>query len=468
MLRISKTPRHLKGYYSRKIKAIYDNHRKLINRGIITVGTILFIMIFAGFIPYSTGMMREKAQRICEKSFGGTCVIKRITLVPWRGFSIDSLVLSRKDIGTEQEALIPHARLSYRIVPLLFRLVDIKTFAIEKPHLRIVLPKSKSVPVVENEGKRPLANDFRKTLLEGFPFSVAFRSVSIDNGDFSVERGGKPLVEAAGVDAAMKFSYDKPLLLDGKIAVRSLRFGGLWDIVRLKAKLAVSDLNVTLSQCRGEFYGGTADASGKTDLSLGTIENFHFELSHVNLKKLYEGSRIGKGECSGELDGKIDMNESPLDPDSLNGIGKVMLSDVEAHDLPLQNSLFVFIAVPKLRDITFSRLGTDLTVKNGRIFTPYIHGEGEPLEVNADGWVGFNGQLSEKCEAVFSPDFSGGLPPVVERSLDKKDDGRRSFKCSVSGTFANPQLQVDKRIVRRVVKNVFHDAAKGWEKLFKK
>jgi hypothetical protein len=465
MNKSSKPPRHLKGFYSRKIRAFHDSHRRLIRRGILGSITVLVIIVTAGFIPFSANMMRDKVVKVIEKSFADTCTIKRITLVPWLGFSVDSLVLSKRDNGTVTTATIPHVRMSYHIVPLLFRLVIIKNFAIERPNLHVMLPAVH--PGQKKEGKRLSATDLR-TILSGFPFSVIIRSVSVDNGALTVERHGSPLVAASGIDVSMKVSYAKSLLLEGRIYGRSLRVAGLWNATDVKAMLSVNDLYVKLSQCRGDFYGGTVDASGGADLGLGTIEGFHFELSHVNVKRLYEGSRIGQGECTGRLDGKIDMEESPLDPDSLSGRGEAALSDLDVHDLPVQNSLAVLMAVPKLENIRFSRFGTDLVVKNGRISTPNIRGTGEPLDVTADGWVGFDGYFSEQCDGIFSREFVGILPSIVERSLDDAGDGKKSFKCSISGTFKNPQLTVDRKIMNRAVHNVFDEVSKGLGKFFRK
>jgi AsmA-like C-terminal region len=461
----SKPPRHLKGFYSRKIRAFHDSHRRLIRRGILGSVTALVIIFTAGFIPFSANMVRDKVVKVIEKSFADTCSIKRITLVPWLGFSIDSLVLSKKDNGTVMTATIPHVRMSYHIVPLLFRFVIIKNFAIERPNLHVMLPASR--PVQKKEGKRLSATDLR-TVLSGFPFSIVIRSVSVDNGAFTVERHGTSLVAASGIDASMKVSYAKSLVLEGKISGHSLRLAGLWNMTDLKAMLSVNDVYLKLSQCRSDFYGGTVDASGGADLGLGTLDGFHFELSHVNVKRLYEGSRIGQGECTGRLDGKLDIEESPLDPDSLSGRGEAAFSDLDVHDLPVQNSLVVLIAVPKIKSIRFSRFSTDLVVKNGRLFTPNMRGDGEPLGITADGWVGFDGYFSEQCDGIFSREFVGILPSIVERSLDDAGDGKKSFKCSILGTFKNPQLKVDRKIMNRAVHNVLDEVTKGLGRLFRK
>ena len=462
----TKPPRHLKGYYSRKIGALYDRHRKLITSALIVTASVLGIIIIAGFIPYSTAMLRDKVEKVCEKTFVDSCSIKRITLTPWLGFSIDSLKLLKRDNGIVLQAVVPHVRLSYHIVPLLFRCVIIKNFACKQPKLHIVLPGPRSAP--KQEGKRFSVEDARQAI-SNFPFTVAVRAISIDKGDFSVDQPhGQPLVAGTGVDISMKVTYAKTLLLAGTITGRKVCLAGLWDITDFRAKLDVQDFNVTLSNCSGDFYGGKIGASGNADLALGLLETFNFEVSHVNMKKLYDGSRIGQGECSGRLDGRLGLEKSVLVSDSLKGNGNAVLSNLNVHDLPIQKNLVVLIAIPKLKNISFPRFRTSLVVRNGKIFTPDISGDGDLLEIRSEGYVAFNGYFSEQCDGIFSRDFVGNLPSIVERSLDDAEDGKKSFKCKVSGTFKNPQVDVDQKIVHRAVGNVINDVVKGLGQFFKK
>jgi hypothetical protein len=462
----SKPPRHLKGFYSRKIKTIYERHRNLINRGLIGAGMVLCVIIIAGFIPYSNTALREKVERACVKTFADKCSIKRIAFIPWLGFTIDGLELSKRENGTSWQVAVQRVRLSYSFIPLLFRYVVIKRFTLEKPRFHMDL-RPASVPVSKKESGRFSMEDLRRAL-SGFPFTVAVRAVSVDKGNFTVDQHDKPLIAGTDLDVFMKVGFDKTLLLDGKIAGRQIRLSGLWDINDLRARVNANDFTVNLSDCRGDFYAGKMSASGSADLSQGILNGFRFELSHVNMNKLYQAARIGQGECSGRLDGNLVLESSMLAPDSLKGKGSVALSSLTVRNLPIQNSLVVFIAIPKLRNIYFTRLGTDLVVRQGRIFTPNIKGDGDPLEIQSEGWVAFDGHLSEKFDGVFSRDVAEGLPPIVVRSLDEAENGKKSFKAAVSGTFKNPQLQVDRRIVNRAVGNVVDEVVKGLGNLFKK
>jgi hypothetical protein len=462
---MSRPPRHLKGFYSRRIRAFYDRHRKLINRTIATAGVFLALIIGAGFIPYSTGMLRKKVERICETSFCDTCSVKRISLVPWTGFSIDSISMSKADHGMVVQATIPHVRVSYHILPLLFKFVVIKNFALAKPSFRIVLPVSR--PVEKRDGKRFSAEDLPK-VLAGMKYAVIVRALSIDNGEFVVEQQGKPLLDGKGVDLSMKVMNAGSFSLAGKISCTSVRLGGLWDIRAIRATVDVNDFVVSLLDGKADFYQGKMGMSGSANLTKGTLEGLHFELSHANLQKLYEASRVGQGVCTGRLDGMLDLQKSTLAPDSLKGRGSVALSDVEVRNVPIQTNLVVLLAIPKLRDVSFPRLRTDLELRNGKLYTPNIRGDGDPLDVRSEGWVGLDGSLFETWDGIFSKDFVGNLPPIVERSLDNTEDGRKSFKCSVSGTFKNPQVKVDQRIVNRAVHNVIDEVAKGLGRLFKR
>jgi hypothetical protein len=80
------------------------------------------------------------------------------------------------------------------------------------------------------------------------------------------------------------------------------------------------------------------------------------------------------------------------------------------------------------------------------------------------------GYFSERINAEFSGDFMRTLPPFVQKSLlpVEGDPDKRAFNCSASGTFKNPHVSVDQRIVDRAVGNVIDEIGKGLGRLFGK
>ena len=425
------------------------------------LGIPLCLIIIAGFIPFSNTMLREKAVRILEQSSGASCSMQRFSLTPWLGFSMDGLALTKKDRQAMWQLSIPRVRMSYRILPLLFRFVVIRDIALEKPQVRFILPSS---PRQNQAREKAFTLRDARQMLAGLPFTIAVRNISVEEGAVSVEQKGQGLFAGSGINARMRIGYAKAPGLAGKASAQRLTLYGLWDVENVHASLRVSDLDVVLEHCRGDFYGGKCIASGEADLGENVLEGFSAELSHVNLTKLYQASRIRQGQCDGRLDAKVEFGRSMLVPDSLNGRGKVALSRVSVHDLPLQNNLIVFVAVPQMRNITFSKISTSLEIRNGRVFTPDIQGDGDPLDIRADGWVAFDGYFSENMDGIFSRELVSSFHRVIANSLDDAPDGGKSFKCTVYGKFSNPRIDIDRKIQERAVSNVIDEVGKFFRK----
>jgi hypothetical protein len=457
---IHKPQKHLDGFYRRKILSWFPRHARLVRNLLLWLGIPLCLVIIAGFIPFSTAILREKAVHMLEQSSGASCSMQRLSLRPWFGFSMDGLELTKKDRQEMWQALIPHVRLSYQILPLLFRCVVIRDFILEKPQVRFELPV---IPRQAKANEKAVNLQDIKQMLAGFPFTVAVKNISVEEGTVSVEQKGQGIIASSGINIRMRIGYAKTLTLAGKASAQRLTLAGLWDVENVRASLHVSDLAVVLENCRGEFYGGKCVASGEADLGENILEGFRAELSHVNLTKLYQASRI-RGQCDGRLDAKVEFGRSILAPDSLKGRGKVALSKVSVHDLPLQNSLVVFVTVPQIRNIAFSKISTSLEIRGGKIFTPDVQGDGDPLDIRADGWVAFDGYFSEKMDGIFSRELVSSFHRVIANSLDEAPDGRKSFKCTAYGKFSNPRIDIDRKIQERAVNNVIDEVGKFFKR----
>jgi len=67
------------------------------------------------------------------------------------------------------QALIPHVRLSYQILPLLFRCVVIRDFILEKPQVRFELPV---IPRQAKANEKAVNLQDIKQMLAGFPLPL--------------------------------------------------------------------------------------------------------------------------------------------------------------------------------------------------------------------------------------------------------------------------------------------------------
>jgi hypothetical protein len=225
----------------------------------------------------------------------------------------------------------------------------------------------------------------------------------------------------------------------------------MWDVQDMRANYDVHDFVAKLDNCKAGFYGGRISLFGEADLLKNKLNKFTFDMSRVSLEKLYAGSHIGKGTCSGWLEATMALSPSALIPDSLCGHGHVKLSNVSIHDLPIQNCLLVFMAIPQIRNITFSKIASDLDVHHATVYTPDVLATGEPLSFKSSGIVTFNGYFSQKVVGAFSQGLVRSMPAFIAEALDEGENGSKTFRCTAYGTFDQPKVDIDDHIKRKVI-----------------
>jgi hypothetical protein len=444
----------------------FSKHR-VVGWTAIGIGFLVCLVVIAGFIPFSSRVLRDKVEQALCQSVVTTCTIRNITVTPWFGFTVEGLELAKKDSAMSLSVSVPRVRLSYRLVPLLFKVVVIKKFSLERPVVRCVLPAAPPRARTRAPAqKKQVSIDDVRAVLAQFPFVVVVNNISVSRGEATIEQGGAPVAYAKGVDVSMDVGLKKDVTLHGKFGADLLRLLNQWEITRLKTDLALDGFSVALKRCTAEFYRGQIDVSGRADIAKNVLEEAQIDVSNVDVKRLYSEARLGAGECSGWCDASLKLDKSIIHPDSLKGKGHVRLSKVQARDLPLQKSIIVLIATPRLTNISFSKITAECIVQKGKVLTVPVMGDGDPLVFTSTGWVGFDGSVSQKVEGTFSRDLVATLQPIVANSLDEAENGKRGFKCSVSGPFANPKVIIDQRIVNRAVNNVVGEIGRGLQQLF--
>jgi hypothetical protein len=233
--------------------------------------------------------------------------------------------------------------------------------------------------------------------------------------------------------------------------------------------VSIKDMEAEVDKCHAYIYGGDLSINGNVNLAEAYLNRLNLSLENLKLDDWYHSTGIGQGNLTGKVDAVMKMAPCKLDFDSLVGKGWIRMTNVGAHNIPLQKNLLLLLVIPKLSVMNFSRITSDFALGNGKLYTPNCKGKGDPFDFNSNGWVSADGKLSENVEGVFSKEFVSCLPSIVKNSLlsVEGDKDKRSFKCAISGTFKNPQCKVDERIQRRAVNNVFDVIGKGLGKLFK-
>jgi hypothetical protein len=428
--------------------------------GLVGSGILLFIILL-GFVPFSNQVLKIKVERILKESFVDSCTVDKLTITLWTGVSVKNIRCAWHDpSGVLYTCAVPEAGVSYHVLPIIFKHLIIKNIMLEKPRLTCIVPAAPALPPTAPHEQFSL--DKFSDALAGFPYTVFIKNITLSKARIFVTQKRNTIMDCRGLGLSMKIGLDRSIALDGACEADSVCLLEAWHLTRLKAGLKIRGLKVTLDNCKAECYGGRISARAGADLTRSTLDELGIAVSHVKLDQWYADEKAGPGRLTGKLDASMDFQPSMLCVDSLKASGTIKITGVAASDLPLQKNLIVVLAVPRLATMHFSKISSDLDLKNGKIFTENIKGEGDPMDFKADGWVDMDGRFSERVNAEFSGEFMRTLPPLFQKSLlpVEGDPDKRAFTCSASGTFKNPHVSVDQRIVNRAVENIITEIGK--------
>jgi hypothetical protein len=181
---------------------------------------------------------------------------------------------------------------------------------------------------------------------------------------------------------------------------------------------------------------------------------------------------LGKDSLSGKIDGTIHIDvkleSSTFNYDSLNGSGFVTIDNATITGTGFQNSLKALIMSSQIDTLCFNKIKNEFELQKNMTFVNKSQGEGEKITFSARGWIQPDGSLNQNFEAIFSPGFVKGLPPVVAGSLLDGENNNKIFRCKVYGNTASPRVELDSTVLRKAIGSVFDDMKQNLKYLFNK
>jgi hypothetical protein len=453
-----------------KIQSFVQRRRRAITAFLLVCLGLIMCVIILGFVPFSSAALKNKVEGLLKESLNGQCTIDKLNITLWKGIVLSDVQYRYNDQRKSQLRLLctfPRITVSYFLIPVIFKHLIINKISFENPIVSIECPD----PAVLRETPPEVVSIAAiKRVIATLPYTVLVRSFSITNAQVTYLKDKSVLAGGKGVELSLTIGLDHGLVLNGRLSASDLTIMDNYRFTGCKASIRIKGTEVFLQDCRASFYGGALSIKGAVDLTGNTVNSLLVSLTDLKLEEWYRAQGQGKGELSGTMNAFMALDKSKFAVDSLRGKGWVKATAVSTHGTSLQKNLVLRLIIPKLETLKFSKIYSDLVVKNGAIYTGNFYGKGDPVDFKADGLIKMNGQLSERIEGVFSADFSNGLPDIVRNSLLPVEGNKekRAFKCSIQGTVDNPHLEIDQRIVNRAVNNVFEAIGKSIGNLFKK
>ncbi|MBD3321430.1 MAG: hypothetical protein GF350_10090 [Chitinivibrionales bacterium] len=380
-------------------------------------------VIIAGFGFYTHPTVTEKTLVRLEKALDADCRASKVSIRPWGTIKIDSLTITGGPSGGGlYTAVVEEVQFAFRFFGLLFN------------YSRPEKPVESIIYRMKFSGCAVKGNFVRGVL---FSLDEAEGRISLGAGEMHGKLTGASVV---------------------------LGNGRLSDC---RAQIALENSLLKIEDFRARGYGGRIQSSAVYDMKKRGLAKGSLKASGVDLQELYAGFDNSQGSVSGTAAIRLKVSSTPLSLKHLKGGGTMTVRELRTRDVPLQKTLVVALFMPSLSDILFKKVDISYRLADGRIYTDGISADGDTLDFTSSGTVEYHGAFRQEFEGVLSQEFGKSLRPVIRRSLTETEKGEYSFGCTIWGTFADPRVELDKKILRRAVKNVFDDIGRGIRSIFK-
>jgi|GEM_PF-3126433 len=415
--------------------------------GCIVIGLIVCTALFvmAGYRQIGGVFVKEKTLHVLHLAGIDSCTAGNVRITPWKEITIDSLFI-KPSIGNERviEAVIARCQVQYGIVPVL-------RFILKNREIILDRTLSQRDSVSEMTKKELWKNALG--LVDMFKYSGSRLKLYEKNN---------PVVSILNytVDARAGNVFSNEI--KGHITADSIYYGQ-WRFSGVLTDFSYKKNTFAVSDCKGTFLDGTVFCDVSVALDSMRLQNAHAVINGVNIDNYYMILKKYYGMIQGTADITIDLVNSAIDRDSLNGKGVVIARNVSVKNLPVQNAIVSLIGFPQLANIPFDSIVTGFELQNGNKIINKMDGRGSIIAFTANGWLMDDGRLMQQVDGKLTREFVETLPGVISESMYKTPDNGRKFKCKVYGSLDHPKVELSNETLKKAFSGAFDSVKKHIE-----
>ena len=200
---------------------------------------------------------------------------------------------------------------------------------------------------------------------------------------------------------------------------------------------------LSLTNIQADFYGGTLNGWAAFDFTSKPGANFKFDAQFEDcaLKPFIDSFNNKPNKLEGLMDGRLVVEHAnALDWGSWNGHGNASITNGLIWDIPvfgLFSDLLNEVS-PGLGNSQASKGGGSFTLTDSVILTDDLEIASPTFQMHYKGTIDFNRNL----DAVVDMDILKGWGDVGKAINFAVTPLRRVFRCSVKGTFENPEMEL--------------------------
>lgn len=361
--------------------------------------------------------------------------------------------------------------LRYRLLPLLWKRVEIETLALRKPVITLARndkgewnydkigakPATTSAPPAAATPSAPPST--HKAGLD-----ITLSKLALENGTIiMLDEKNKELVRITNINITSKLetSGDK-MEGDGDARIETLSAANSLFARNIAAPIKISAERVALAPLSGKLADG--GVSGDIGLKLAGAFQYgvNIKVKDGDMAKLLQEAGT-KPILTGKLQADAALTGSGGLP-TMAGNGKLEITQGTLAGMPLLETLAALLQINELRNLKFTECLLEFTMANNQMPTPVIRLVSPQVKITGKGVVSLaDYSLNHEMTLALAPDILAKVPGEIRDIFQKQPDGFLAITFHVTGPYDNPKNDIKETLIKGAAKNLIQ---KGLQKLF--
>ncbi|MBI5686363.1 MAG: AsmA family protein [Verrucomicrobia bacterium] len=430
----------------------------------ILLAIVLLIgLLVGGGVWYLNGYLqtpefKEKVLAAARDSLGTEVKIADMNVSLFSGVRLKGIVVGNPPGFAGSLLAADSFVLSYNLVPLLSRRVEVEQLSANKP----------VVTLARNEkgewnydklgvaaGGAPAAKPAAQSAAgeSGAPaLDLALSKLAVTDGEVTLlGEKGKPLTKIQGLDFFSAVSF-----IGGKLSGNGLAKIGTFAIAeslfvrQLDSPVSMTASEIKLSPATGKLAGGDV----RCDLTLKLAGGFRYLLNlqakDSDVAKLLQEAGV-KEVITGKLQGTTAVEGTGGLP-TIVGKGRFEITKGQLMQLPLQGVLASLLQVAELREIKFDECVLEYTLANSVLQTPVIKLSSTGIQVTGKGAVSLTDcTLNHEITLALSKPLLAKAPKELQSAFKDRGDGFLTVDFHVTGPYDSPKTDLTQGLLKNAV-----------------
>ena len=405
----------------------------------------VFLAVWIGFIPLSFGVFNEIAEDILTNAGADSVSVGRVSAALFRGVKIED-VFVYKQINARENYTVEISRVNIKCNPL--RLLFSRKY----------FESDRDIFMEFNDKPLELAGE-----AANFVNTLKFiKGAELENANIRFQNRNTAGIRIENVSAKINRRHRA---LRGGVRVGEVIVPSLAKIENFEIKLHLNAAGASSNGNRlhlfdgnGEIFDGKINMELFVNLDENLIIGGTLSVRELDMRKACTKINLLQGSIDGRVNIDANFEQSAFSIDLIRLRGSFSATQVLARDLALQR-ISLLRRIPQIRTLEFDEVSGNFSfsggLNNGRINFQEMAGRGEAMIFNSHGWFRLDGRMNKNLNGEMSRKFIDELPRIMRNSFEITENGKGHFSCTVSGTFDNPQVRVERTMVRNAVRNTF-------------